>query len=112
MPMHAFRDRPQTARAMINRVHGCDDREKNLGRANVAGGFVAADVLLAGLEREPITRTTFGIVRDADESTGHVPLVLIAGREVSRVRSAEPERNAKSLGISNGNVGPKFAGRL
>src|SRR5947208_2082871 len=100
--MHAFRDRAQTTRSMINRIHRCDDREKNLGRANVAGGFVAADMLLARLEREPITRTTFGIVRDADESTGHVPLILIASREISGVRSAEPERNAKPLGISNG----------
>src|SRR6266404_5957157 len=110
--MYAFRDRAQTTRSMINRIHRCDNREKNLGRADIAGGFVAADVLLARLERKPITRTTFGIVRDADQSTGHVPLVLVARGKERGVRPAESKGNAKSLGISNGDVGPKFAGRF
>ena len=52
--MDAFRDRAQTARAMVNRIHRRDHGEKDLGRANVARRFVAPDVLFAGLEREPV----------------------------------------------------------
>ncbi len=110
--MNAFGDCAQSLRSMIDRIHRGDDGEQNLRRANVAGGFVATDVLLARLQRESIGRASFGIVRNADQPAGHVTFVLIARGKVSRVRSAKPERNAEALRAADRNIGAKFSGRL
>ena len=110
--MNSLGDCAQTARAMINRVHRRDHGEKNLRRANVARRFVAADMLFARLERESIGWPTFGIVGNSDKSARHVPFVFVAGREVSRMWSAETKRNAKALRIANHDIGAEFAGRF
>src|SRR5258708_256000 len=110
--MNAFGDCAQTSRAMINRVHRGDDGEKNLGRADVAGRFVPANVLLARLQGKAICGSTFSIVRNANKSSGHVTLVLIARCKVAGVRSAETKRNSETLSVSNRDVRPKFAGRF
>ena len=44
----------QSARPVIDRVHSRDDRQQHLGRADVARGFFALDMLLAGLDGQPI----------------------------------------------------------
>ena len=97
---------------MINRIHGRYDREKDLCRANVACGFVAADVLLSCLQCKSIGGATFSVVRHTHESAGHVALVSIARGEVSRVWSAESQRHSKALCIPDGNVGAEFARRF
>src|SRR5437667_9394923 len=110
--MNSLGDCAQTARAMINRVHRRDHGEKNLRRANVARCFVAADMLFARLQRESIGWPTFGIVGNSDKSARHVPFILIARRKIGCMRSAETERNAKGLRISDCNVRAEFARRL
>ena len=110
--MDASRDCPQPARAVIDGVHRCDDREKNLSGANITRRFVAADVLFAGLHREAIARAASGIVRNADQAASHVTLVGIPRGKVSRVRSAETERNTKPLGAADRDIGAEFAGRF
>src|SRR5438094_821099 len=77
--MNSLGDCAQPVRAMIDRVHRCDDSGKNRRRANVARRSVATDVLLTRLERESIGGPTFLIVRNAHQSTGHVTFVLVAG---------------------------------
>ena len=52
--VNALRDRAQAMRAVINGVHRGHDGEKHLRGADVTGGFVAADVLFARLQREPV----------------------------------------------------------
>ena len=60
----APRARPCTRRAIPARpvgtviagVHGGDHRQQHLRGADIAGGLVAADVLLAGLQRQPVGR--------------------------------------------------------
>src|SRR5216683_1972870 len=94
-PLDSFCDRAQAARAVINRIHGRDDGEKDLGRANVARGFVAPDVLLARLQGEAIGGSAFDVMGNANQTTGHVSFVLIAGRKISGVRSAKAERNTE-----------------
>ena len=103
---------PQTARAVVNRVHRRDDGEEHLRRANVTRSFVAANVLLARLQCEPVRGPAFGVVRNTDESTGHVAFVLIARRKISGVRSAETKGDTKALCASNCNVGAEFARRF
>ena len=97
---------------MIDRVHRRDHSQKNLRRANVARRFVAADMLFARLERESIGRPTFGIVGNSDKSARHVPFILIARRKIRCMRSAETERNAKALRISDCDIDAEFAGRF
>ena len=60
--MNALGDRTQSFGAVINGVHRRDDGEKNLGGADVAGGLVASNVLLARLQCESISWPPFGIV--------------------------------------------------
>ncbi len=54
----------------------------------------------------------FGIVRNADESAGHVTFVLVARRKIGGVRSAETERNTKTLRAADGNISAEFSRRL
>src|SRR5258707_13660728 len=99
--MNSLGDCAQTAWAMIDRVHRRDHSEKNLRRANVARRFVAADMLFARLQREPISGPTFGIVGNSDKSARHVPFILIARRKKDCMWPAKTERNAKALRISD-----------
>src|SRR5262249_56317200 len=59
---------PETVRAVIDRIHRRDHRRENLRSADVRGRLLAADVLLARLQREPISRLTAGIDRSADDA--------------------------------------------
>ena len=47
----ALRDAAQALGAVVDRVHARHDGEQHLRRADVAGRLLAADVLLAGLQR-------------------------------------------------------------
>src|SRR5258708_23329754 len=110
--MHALGDGAQTARAVINGIHRRNDGEKDLRRANVTGRFFAPDVLLARLQGQTIRGPTFGIARNADQATRHVPLVLVARRKICSVRPPKAEWNAKPLGVTDGDVGSKFSRRF
>src|SRR4051794_28750555 len=97
---------------MVNGVHRRDDGEEDLSGADVARRFVAADMLLAGLHREAVTEPSVRIVRNADETAGHMTLVSVARGEVGGMRTAEAERHAKTLRATDSYVGAKFARRL
>ena len=98
-------------RAVIDGVHRRDDGEKNLRRADVARRFVAADVLLARLQRETVGGLSGGIMRNANQPARHVAFVLIARGEICGMRSAEAERNAETLRAADRNIGAEFARR-
>ena len=51
--VHMFADCPQAGRPVVHRVHRGNVRKQRLRRANVARRLVAADVLLARLQRQP-----------------------------------------------------------
>src|SRR5947207_13545722 len=110
--MHAFGNRSQTTWPVINRVHRRDDGEQDLRGANVTCRFVAANVLLACLQRQSISWSAFGIVRNTDQTTGHVAFVLIAGCEKCGVWSAEPKWNSETLRATNRNIRAEFSRRL
>src|SRR5438046_5473396 len=84
----------QATRAVVDCVHRGDNSQKNLGCTNIARSFVPADVLLARLQSESISRAAFGIVRNTHESARHVALVLVPCGEVCSVRSAKPQCHA------------------
>src|SRR4051812_13339980 len=93
---------------MVDRVHRCDNGEKNLRSADITGRFITPDVLLAGLHRQAITRMPRCIVGDAYETTSHVAFISVPRREISGMRPAESEGNPKALRAAYGNVGTKF----
>ena len=96
---------------VVDRVHRGHDREQHLRGADVARGLVAADVLLAGLERQAVGRPALGVLRDADEPPGQVPLVLVLRGEEGGVRPAVAHRHAEALGRAERHVRPELPRR-
>ena len=70
----ALGDRPEPLGAVVDGVHRGDHGQQHLGGADVGGRLVAADVLLAGLQREAVRRAALGVDRDPDQAAGQVPL--------------------------------------
>ena len=79
--------------------------------ANVGGGFLAADVLLAGLQCKAIRWVAVHVHAHADQSTGKGAFVFVAAGHVGRVRAAIAQRHAKTLGGAHHDVGIPLAGR-
>ncbi len=109
--MHRARDVGQSFRPVIDRVHRGDDRQQHLRGADVGGRFLAADVLLAGLQRQPIGRLSARIDRQAHDAPRQRALQRIAHRHIGRVRPAISHRHTKALRRSDRDVGAEFARR-
>ena len=110
-PMHAPRDRRQALRPVIHRVHARDDREQHLRRADVRGRLLAANVLFARLQREPVRGVAVRVDGDADQPARQRTLEFVARREVCRMRTAVAHRHAESLRRTDHRVGAPFARR-
>ena len=111
LQVHPPGDAAQPLRSVPDRVHAGHDGQQHLRGADVGGGLLAADVLLAGLQGEPHGRRAGGIHADADEPARHVALVGIAGGHVAGVRAAEAHRHAEALRRADHDVGAQLAGR-
>ena len=109
--MDAPRDRRQPLGAVVDRVHAGHHREQHLRGADVRRRLLAADVLLARLQREPVRRAAGGVDGDADEAPRHRALEVVAGGEVAGVRAAVAHRHAEALRRADDDVGAPFAGR-
>src|ERR1700694_3006683 len=96
---------------MIDGVHPRGDREQHLRGADVAGGLLAADVLLARLQGHPQSWSPSLVLRDPDDPAGEIALELIARREERGVRPAVAERHPEALRVADGDVGAPLAGR-
>ena len=83
----------------------------DLSGANVAGGTLALNVLLARLDRHAQSRITSGIAAHADQSTRHPTHVFGLGGEVCGVWTTEAHRHAESLRAANHYVSAPLAGR-
>ena len=68
--VHPTRDPGQPIGAVVAGVHRGDHRQQHLRGADIAGGLVPADVLLAGLQRQPVGRGAVGIQRHPDQPAG------------------------------------------
>ncbi len=68
-------------------------------------------MLLAGLDREPVGGIAVRVHRHAHDAARDLAHVLLLGREIRRVRSAESHRHAESLRGSDRDVRSEFAGR-
>ena len=108
--VHALGDVLQALRPVVDGVHRGHIGQKGLGGTNIGGRALAADVLLAGLQRQAVGRAAIGILRDADDAARHLALELIRYRHVGSVWAAEEEGNAKALGRAQDDIGTQVAG--
>src|SRR5262249_29206497 len=69
------------------------------------------DVLLARLQREPISRLTAAIDRNADDAARKRALMGILGYDKGSVRTAIAHRHAETLGGSDRSVRTQLPGR-
>ena len=109
--MHALRDRGESLRTVVDGVHRGHHRQQHLRGADVRGRLLAPDVLLAGLQRQPVGRLAARVDRDADEAPGHGALERVAHGHVGGVRAAVAHRHAEALGRADRDVGAQLARR-
>ncbi len=105
-------DGAQAFGAVIDGVHAGHVGEQHLRGADVGVGLLAADVLLAGLQRHAVGGLAARILGDADDAARHRADVGFAGGEEGGVRAAEAHRDAEALAGAEGDVGAHGAGRL
>ena len=106
---HPPGDRRQTSRTVMHRVEAGHHREQHLGGADVAGGLVAADVLLAGLQSQAQGLAPLRIERLPHQPARDPALMGGGGGEEGGMGAAEPERDAEALTTANGNLHAQLA---
>ncbi len=109
--MHPACDGGQPARAVVARVHRGKHRQQHLCGADVAGGLVAADVLLASLQRQPIGRRAVTVDGHTDQPAGQLTRMLGVHRKVPGMRAAKPHRHSEPLCGAKGDVSADLSGR-
>ena len=92
---------------MVHRIKRGHHGQQHLGRADVAGGLVATDVLLTGLQRQAQGRTAFRILGLPHKTARDLALVGLNGGEEGGVRTTKSHRHPQALGAAHGNVGPE-----
>ena len=90
---------PAPARASTGRRR--PERVQRLRRADVRGRLLAADVLLARLQRQHEAAPAVDVARLARDPPGHPPQVLLARREEAERRAAEVEAVAERLALAD-----------
>ena len=111
-PVDAAGDQLEALAAVVDGVHRGHHGQQHLRRADVGGRLLAADVLLARLQREPQRRIAVGVDRDADEAARQRALEPGAHAHVGGVRAAEADRDAEALRRADDDVGAHLARRL
>ncbi len=104
-PMDASGDPPEAVRAVVDTVEPGHDSEEHLSGADVRCCLLPADVLFAGLERQPKTDAAFGVLRDTDHAAGELALVSVTSCHEGGVRSSEHHRHAETLRAADHGIG-------
>ena len=87
------------------------ERVQRLRRADVVGRLLAADVLLAGLQREHEAAPAVGVGGLAGDPPGHPAQVLLGRGEEAERGAAEVEPVAERLALADRDVHPALARR-
>ena len=111
-PVHPLCDALQALRAMPHCVESSHDGQQRLRRADIAGGFFAADMLFARLHGQPQRRPSVAIHRYADQTTGQFAPQGVGGRQEGWMRATKEHRHAKALRRTHRDVGTQFSRRL
>ena len=104
-------DGGQPVGSVVGGVHGGGHGQQDLGRADVTGRLLAADVLFAGLQREAVGGPAVGVHRHPDQPAGQLALERVTDRDVTRVRPAEEQRHAEPLAGAHRDIRAHLAGR-
>ena len=111
MPVHPAGDLRQSFGSVVHGVGGGHVGEQHLGGADVGGGLLTTDVLLAGLQGEAQGGPAFGVHRHPYQATGQGATNPIVHGHEAGVGAAVAHRDPESLGGPDHHVGPPFAGR-
>ena len=95
----------EALRAVVDRVHAGHDGRQHLRGADVGGGFFAADVLFARLQREAVGWVAVSVHTGSHQPAGQRALEFVATRQVGSVRPAIAHGHAKALGAAQHDVG-------
>src|SRR4029079_17624220 len=101
--------RAQTLRPEERQVHRGVDRGERFVRADVARGFLAPDVLLAGLQRVHEAANAVGVDGLPRDASGHLAHERFTTREDPKVRAAVRHGNAERLALPYRDVHPERA---
>ena len=96
--------------AVVDAVEAHHRGHQRRGGADVRGGALALDMLLAHLQRHAQGAVAQPVNRDADDAAGHLTFVGLARGHVARVRAAEAHGRAQALRRTDADVGAPFAG--
>ena len=80
-------------------VDGGSQRQQALVGADVGGGALALDVLFAGGQGQHVGALAAVVHRLADQASGHLVDVLLAGGEEAQVWAAVGERDTRAAGL-------------
>ncbi len=100
----------QTLTTEPAQVDHAAERVERLGGADVVRRLFAADVLLAGLQREDETAPTVDVDRLAGDPPGHAADLLLGRAEEAERRAAVVEAVAERLPLPDGDVDAAVAG--
>ena len=92
--------------AVIDPIHRRHHGRQHLRGTDVGSCLLAADVLFAGLQGQPIGRLTCGIDTDAYQPAGQRAFEGITAGDVSGMGPATAHRHAEALGGANDDVSP------
>ncbi len=109
--MHAQGDFFQPLRPVIHGIHGGHDGEQHLCGADVAGGLLTADVLLARLQGEAAGGVAGGVFGHTDEAAGQAAFESVFDRHEGGVRTAKTERHAEALAVPHTDVRAELSRR-
>ena len=79
----------QALRAMINRIHTCDNGQQNLCGTDVRCGLLSTNMLLACLQCQSVGRFAIGILRKTNQTTGQASFERLSSRHITGVRAAK-----------------------
>ena len=99
------------AAAEPGQVDDAGERVERLRGADVRGRLLAADVLLARLQRQHEAAAAVDVARLAGDAARHPAQVLLARGEEAERRAAEVEAVAERLALADGDVDAALAGR-
>ena len=102
-------DRSQPLGAVVARIHRCHDSQQHLGGADVGGGFVPADVLLARLQRQAVRRRPVSVHRHPDQATRQLPGMGGVRSQIARVWATESHWHTEPLRAAERHVGADLA---
>ncbi len=104
-------DVPQAVRPQSGEVHGGGQRAQGLVRADVAGGLLTADVLLAGTQGHDKGSAPVDVRGHANKTAGDLAHKGLATGQDAEIRPAVGERDAQRLAFAGCDVRPVLARR-